>query len=69
MDHIDRMAGTEDLLLRSAVDRALAGVPPCPAPDRRDCADCGNPIPRRRLAALPSAQRCYGCQLRHEGRP
>ena len=68
MDHVDRMVETEDLLLQSSIDRALAGVPPCPVPDRRDCADCGDPIPRRRLAALPSAERCLGCQSELEVR-
>ena len=68
MDHVDRMVETENLLVQSAVDRALAGLPPCPVPARRDCADCGNPIPRRRLEALPSAERCYGCQMELEVR-
>ncbi len=32
------------------------------------CADCGEPIPRTRLRALPFAVRCLRCQERLEGR-
>lgn len=30
------------------------------------CRDCGDPIDPERLAALPSATRCYDCQLAAE---
>jgi RNA polymerase-binding transcription factor DksA len=30
------------------------------------CADCGHPIPRRRLEVLPTATRCVHCQERRE---
>ena len=30
------------------------------------CADCNNPIPTARLAALPNCNRCIDCQTRHE---
>ena len=26
------------------------------------CVDCGEPIEKKRLKALPTAQRCIGCQ-------
>lgn len=35
-------------------------------PGRADCADCGEPISPARRAALPSARRCTGCQVRNE---
>lgn len=31
-----------------------------------DCIDCGNPIPPRRRAAMPSARRCIACQTHFE---
>lgn len=31
-----------------------------------ECADCGEPISEARLAAMPAAARCAGCQARHE---
>jgi len=31
-----------------------------------DCIDCGCEIPPARRAALPSAERCVGCQSIHE---
>ena len=33
----------------------------------KDCADCGEPIPARRRAAMPSATRCITCQEKSEG--
>ena len=30
------------------------------------CAKCGNPIDKKRLRAVPTAQRCYRCQALHE---
>lgn len=31
-----------------------------------ECIDCGREIPAARRAALPSAERCVGCQSIHE---
>ncbi len=31
-----------------------------------DCADCGDPIPLKRLQVQPAARRCAGCQLAAE---
>lgn len=40
-----------------------------PAPARRrDCCDCGAPIPRARLAARPLTLRCVVCQAAQEHR-
>ncbi|RMF14195.1 MAG: TraR/DksA family transcriptional regulator [Candidatus Dadabacteria bacterium] len=30
------------------------------------CLDCGEPIPAGRLAVVPTAVRCLGCQRAHE---
>jgi len=32
------------------------------------CIDCGGEIPPERRAAQPGAERCLGCQIKHEGR-
>lgn len=44
-----------------AQQQALAG-----GPARRDCTDCGDRIPPRRLRAQPLATRCTPCQARQE---
>lgn len=47
----------------------IKGVQARLAPPRTpaiECADCGDDIPRARLAALPSAERCVGCQEARE---
>ncbi len=31
-----------------------------------DCADCGEPIPEARKAAMPGCRRCVECQTMHE---
>ncbi|MEP3258761.1 MAG: TraR/DksA C4-type zinc finger protein [Roseibium sp.] len=33
-----------------------------------DCIACGEPIPAKRRQAMPSAQRCAGCQEKAERR-
>lgn len=35
---------------------------------RKDCLDCGAPIPQARLQHVPGAHRCTLCQERHERR-
>ena len=32
----------------------------------RFCIDCGEPIPKERLIAVPSARRCVECQQKYE---
>lgn len=34
-----------------------------------DCVDCGQPIPDKRLTAIPWASRCVGCQDTSEAAP
>ena len=36
------------------------------SPGLEHCADCGEEIGTARRAAMPSARRCGGCQIRHE---
>jgi phage/conjugal plasmid C-4 type zinc finger TraR family protein len=33
---------------------------------RRDCVECGAPIPRERQLSVPSAERCTPCQVQWE---
>jgi phage/conjugal plasmid C-4 type zinc finger TraR family protein len=46
---------------------------PLPSPlkgevKKRNCKDCGEPIPKKRLKAKPGAERCIGCQTNYEQR-
>jgi DnaK suppressor protein len=50
-----------DFLQLKLVDSALDRVD---CKDYGVCMDCGEPIPRRRLEAIPWANRCLGCQER-----
>jgi phage/conjugal plasmid C-4 type zinc finger TraR family protein len=47
--------------------QAIAGISAAlSAPGSDDCADCGEPIPAQRRAALPSARRCVDRQSSFE---
>lgn len=37
-----------------------------PAPDHRECCECGGRIPAARLAIVPGALRCARCQCLYE---
>lgn len=56
---------TQRVLSDGAIARIRAGLA---GPGEVDCIDCGHPIPPARRAALPSAQRCIGCQTKSERR-
>ena len=48
-------------------DRAIAAARPrTRSASRGICADCGGPIAPARLAALPEARTCIGCQRQLE---
>lgn len=47
--------------------RRTATAPPCTTTGI--CCDCGDPIEPERLAALPSARRCFDCQALAERTP
>lgn len=53
-----------DQELQAAIARVHVRVPMCSGP--RHCAMCGNAIPAKRLALLPSATRCLTCQTHRE---
>lgn len=66
-----RLSNTDAQTLRevyAAIDRIDAG-------EYGDCTDCGDPIPLKRLAAVPWAARCVPCQhaqderRKHEAAP
>ncbi|MDE0705701.1 MAG: TraR/DksA C4-type zinc finger protein [Rhodospirillaceae bacterium] len=68
MDALDRMQAFEEALERNALRKILDALPD-PEPRRprsRDCAECGEPIPAARLAALPGARSCVECQCEIE---
>jgi len=58
-----RNRGQADLV--GLVDRALAKLATAPE-DHGVCEDCEEPIDPRRLALMPYATRCSGCQARAE---
>jgi phage/conjugal plasmid C-4 type zinc finger TraR family protein len=49
-----------ELAIAAIRHRAEAGA------GREDCLDCGETIPKDRLAQVPNACRCTPCQDRHE---
>ncbi len=49
-----------DASVEDAVLRARSRLPQ--GPGRSDCAECGNPIPEARRAAVPGARLCLACQ-------
>lgn len=52
------------------LSKALAHHHSRPQADaRKDCIDCGDPIPVARRNASPHAQRCADCQTAFEGAP
>lgn len=63
-DNLDLAQYQTDLLTMSAIAairqqlNADAG--------RKDCQDCGAPIPQARLLRVPGARRCTLCQEHHE---
>lgn len=58
-DDADMASRQEEAARAEAVRRALA---PLKGRGRKTCEDCGEPIPKKRKKALPSATRCVSCQ-------
>jgi phage/conjugal plasmid C-4 type zinc finger TraR family protein len=72
MDEVDRAQREETAYLQAAIAAALpaaGGVEQLLVDGVIVCAECGEPIPLARLAALPSACRCVVCQAEAEGWP
>ena len=63
MDFIDRMQDLEGVLLQSQIDQVVGEALGAPGEGGvRRCTDCGEPVPAKRLRALPGATRCLPCQ-------
>ena len=72
-DIIDRASEQEERhraqsLLEHAARRQRERAAAAPSTRPRACADCGDPIPPRRLRAEPRTTRCTTCQARQEVR-
>ena len=66
MDALDQLQPAEELILRSAAERARG--PRAEGPSRQFC-DCGAKISPARRAAAPGVQTCIDCQRElEEGR-
>jgi len=64
MDEVDRAQALEALQLRVALSKIEA--PDKGLHKKNRCEDCGEPIGRARLKALPAARRCIDCQAAYE---
>jgi phage/conjugal plasmid C-4 type zinc finger TraR family protein len=68
-DIIDKAQQNDELFRQASLEKHFAktrtGVLPY-APT--NCADCGKPIPAKRLKAEPQATRCVDCQGKYERR-
>lgn len=56
-------ASLEDELARMKAARAPVGE------SLSECAECGEPIPERRRAAMPGVKLCVDCQGERDARP
>ncbi len=66
MDALDQLQPAEELILRSAAERARG--PRAEGPSRQSC-ECGAKISPARRAAVPGVQTCIDCQRElEEGR-
>lgn len=62
-DEADRAAVLTDAWVERCVGARLRTLA---KPGALECDTCGEPIPERRRAAMPSATRCWGCQEKME---
>lgn len=67
MDVFDRASEKEERDRTEAIAAVLEAARPTSLATGM-CVDCGDPIEPERLAALPYAQRCIGCQRQQEHR-
>jgi phage/conjugal plasmid C-4 type zinc finger TraR family protein len=67
MDEVDQAQALEEAQRQDALRRLR---PPRAANRKvrpRDCVRCGDPIPLRRLRAVPDTEHCIDCQAAVEG--
>ena len=68
MDIFDQAQAHDELFRKQALAAQLNKARPGNAPlaTQRDCVDCGEPIPAKRLEVNPAAIRCVRCQAKAE---
>jgi phage/conjugal plasmid C-4 type zinc finger TraR family protein len=67
MDDIDHSNERVQRDLERRISSIRGGMAVAREPDEEVlCVDCDNPIPPKRIAAMPSATRCIKCQSRSE---
>jgi DnaK suppressor protein len=52
--------------IAAEIQRAREALEESQGAPRTDCVDCGEPIGKARLKAMPHAQRCITCQSEYE---
>ena len=68
MNFDERAIETSEATDRRLSEGAIARIRGALAAEGEDfCVECDEPIPAARRAALPSAERCIGCQTIFEG--
>jgi phage/conjugal plasmid C-4 type zinc finger TraR family protein len=72
VDIFDQAQERDALFRENALKNQLAKTRPIVTPGakvtKRNCKDCGDPIPKKRLKAKPGAERCIECQTNYEQR-
>lgn len=69
MDAADQAQETQERVTEIALRRNNENQYACFAiGEYRNCKDCGEPIPVRRLGAAPGTVRCVRCQTDYESR-
>lgn len=67
MEVTERQIEAAGAIVQLEQDEAIARIhAELSTPGAEDCVDCGQPIPAKRRAAMPSAVRCIACQSHHE---
>lgn len=63
----ERSIETSELTQRKLSEGAIARIRDDLAAEGEEvCVECDEPIPAARRKAMPSAERCIGCQTAHE---
>lgn len=67
-DLVDEAQERQQLFTDAALARVRRPLVCEGEPKPRDCADCGDPIDKKRLEAVRDATRCVPCQVLRDGR-